>query len=276
MFTLNCKGRLLLLEKPVVMGIINLTPDSFYSGSRQQATDAVLAEAGKMLQEGAMILDLGAQSTRPGSERVSEEEELKRLVPALEALSQQFPEAFISVDTFYASVAKAAVEAGACMVNDISAGNMDPAMISTVASLSVPYVLMHMKGSPQTMQQNTDYTDVTREVLDYLIWKKAEITKAGIRDIIIDPGFGFAKNAAQNFTLLKNIHLFRLLDAPLLLGISRKSFIWKTLGLTPEEALEGTIAMNTAGLLGGAAILRVHDVKEAVQTIRLVTALQAG
>ncbi len=276
MFTLNCKGRLLLLEKPVVMGIINLTPDSFYSGSRQQATDAVLAEAGKMLQEGAMILDLGAQSTRPGSERVSEEEELKRLLPALEALSQQFPEAYISVDTFYASVAKAAVEAGACMVNDISAGNMDPAMISTVASLSVPYVLMHMKGSPQTMQQNTDYTDVTREVLDYLIWKKAEITKAGIRDIIIDPGFGFAKNAAQNFTLLKNIHLFRLLDAPLLLGISRKSFIWKTLGLTPEEALEGTIAMNTAGLLGGAAILRVHDVKEAVQTIRLVTALQAG
>lgn len=276
MFTLNCKGRLLLLEKPVVMGIINLTPDSFYSGSRQQATDAVLAEAGKMLQEGAMILDLGAQSTRPGSERVSEEEELKRLLPALEALSQQFPEAFISVDTFYASVAKAAVEAGACMVNDISAGNMDPAMISTVASLSVPYVLMHMKGSPQTMQQNTDYTDVTREVLDYLIWKKAEITKAGIRDIIIDPGFGFAKNAAQNFTLLKNIHLFRLLDAPLLLGISRKSFIWKTLGLTPEEALEGTIAMNTAGLLGGAAILRVHDVKEAVQTIKLVTALQAG
>ncbi|MBL0270932.1 MAG: dihydropteroate synthase [Chitinophagaceae bacterium] len=276
MFTLNCKGRLLLLEKPVVMGIINLTPDSFYSGSRQQATDAVLAEAGKMLQEGAMILDLGAQSTRPGSERVSEEEELKRLLPALEALSQQFPEAYISVDTFYASVAKAAVEAGACMVNDISAGNMDPAMISTVASLSVPYVLMHMKGSPQTMQQNTDYTDVTREVLDYLIWKKAEIAKAGIRDIIIDPGFGFAKNAAQNFTLLKNIHLFRLLDAPLLLGISRKSFIWKTLGLTPEEALEGTIAMNTAGLLGGAAILRVHDVKEAVQTIRLVTALQAG
>ena len=276
MFTLNCKGRLLLLEKPVVMGIINLTPDSFYSGSRQQATDAVLAEAGKMLQEGAMILDLGAQSTRPGSERVSEEEELKRLVPALEALSQQFPEAYISVDTFYASVAKAAVEAGACMVNDISAGNLDPAMISTVASLSVPYVLMHMKGSPQTMQQNTDYTDVTREVLDYLIWKKAEIAKAGIRDIIIDPGFGFAKNAAQNFTLLKNIHLFRLLDAPLLLGISRKSFIWKTLGLTPEEALEGTIAMNTAGLLGGAAILRVHDVKEAVQTIRLVTALQAG
>jgi len=229
-----------------------------------------------MLQEGAMILDLGAQSTRPGSERVSEEEELKRLLPALEALSQQFPEAFISVDTFYASVAKAAVEAGACVVNDISAGNMDPAMISTVASLSVPYVLMHMKGSPQTMQQNTDYTDVTREVLDYLIWKKAEIAKAGIRDIIIDPGFGFAKNAAQNFTLLKNIHLFRLLDAPLLLGISRKSFIWKTLGLTPEEALEGTIAMNTAGLLGGAAILRVHDVKEAVQTIRLVTALQAG
>lgn len=276
MFTLNCKGRLLLLEKPVVMGIINLTPDSFYSSSRQQATDAVLAEAGKMLQEGAMILDLGAQSTRPGSERVSEEEELKRLVPALEALSQQFPEAYISVDTFYASVAKAAVEAGACMVNDISAGNLDPAMISTVASLSVPYVLMHMKGSPQTMQQNTDYTDVTREVLDYLIWKKAEIAKAGIRDIIIDPGFGFAKNAAQNFTLLKNIHLFRLLDAPLLLGISRKSFIWKTLGLTPEEALEGTIAMNTAGLLGGAAILRVHDVKEAVQTIRLVTALQAG
>ena len=276
MFTLNCKGRLLLLEKPVVMGIINLTPDSFYSGSRQQATDAILAAAEKMLKDGAMILDLGAQSTRPGSERVTEEEELNRLLTALEALSKEFPEAFISVDTFYAAVAKAAVETGACMVNDISAGSLDPAMISTVASLSVPYVLMHMKGSPQNMQQNTDYSNVTREVLEYLIWKKAELEKAGIRDIIIDPGFGFAKNAAQNFTLLKNIHLFSLLGAPLLLGISRKSFIWKTLGVSPEQALEGTIAMNTAGLLGGASILRVHDVKEAVQTIELVSALQAG
>ncbi len=276
MFTLNCKGRLLLLEKPVVMGIINLTPDSFYSGSRQLATDAVLAAAEKMLKDGAMILDLGAQSTRPGSERVTEEEELNRLLTALEALSKEFPEAFISVDTFYAAVAKAAVETGACMVNDISAGSLDPAMISTVASLSVPYVLMHMKGSPQNMQQNTDYSNVTREVLEYLIWKKAELEKAGIRDIIIDPGFGFAKNAAQNFTLLKNIHLFSLLGAPLLLGISRKSFIWKTLGVSPEQALEGTIAMNTAGLLGGASILRVHDVKEAVQTIELVSALQAG
>lgn len=276
MFTLNCKGRLLLLEKPVVMGIINLTPDSFYSGSRQQATDAVLVQAEKMLKEGATILDLGAQSTRPGSERVTEAEELNRLLSPLEALSKRFPEAYISVDTFYALVAKAAVEAGACMVNDISAGSLDPAMISTVASLSVPYVLMHMQGSPQTMQQNTDYSNVTRDVLDYLIRKKAEIEKAGIRDIIIDPGFGFAKNAVQNFTLLKNIHLFSLLGAPLLLGISRKSFIWKTLGISPEQALEGTIAMNTVGLLGGAGILRVHDVKEAVQTIELVSALQAG
>ncbi len=276
MFTLNCKGRLLILDKPVVMGIINLTPDSFYSGSRKQATDEVLVQAEKMLKEGATILDMGAQSTRPGSERVSAEEELNRLLYPLEAISKEFPEAYISVDTFYAAVAKAAVESGACIVNDISAGSLDPAMISTVASLSVPYVLMHMKGSPQNMQQHTDYTDVSREVLDFLIWKKAEMEEAGIRDIIIDPGFGFAKNAAQNFTLLKNIHLFSLLGAPLLLGISRKSFIWKTLGVSPEQALEGTIAMNTAGLMGGACILRVHDVKEAVQTIQLVSALQAG
>jgi len=276
MFTLNCKGRLLLLEKPVVMGIINLTPDSFYSGSRQQAKDAVLTQAEKMLKEGAQILDLGAQSTRPGSERVSADEEKQRLLEPLAALSARFPEAFISVDTFYAAVAKAAVESGACMVNDISAGALDPEMIATIASLSVPYVLMHMKGSPQTMQQQTVYQDLTREVLDYLVWKKAEIEKAGIRDIIIDPGFGFAKTVSQNFTLLKNIHLFSQLGAPLLLGISRKSFIWKTLGVTADEALEGTIAMQTAGLLGGASLLRVHDVKAAVQTIELVTALQAG
>ena len=182
MFTLNCKGRLLLLEKPVVMGIINLTPDSFYSGSRQQAKDAVLTQAEKMLKEGAQILDLGAQSTRPGSERVSADEEKQRLLEPLAALSARFPEAFISVDTFYAAVAKAAVESGACMVNDISAGALDPEMIATIASLSVPYVLMHMKGSPQTMQQQTVYQDLTREVLDYLVWKKAEIEKEKRRE----------------------------------------------------------------------------------------------
>ena len=274
MFTLNCKGRLLRINQPIVMGIINTTPDSFYAGSRQQGIEAALQQASRMIEEGATVLDIGGQSTRPGSERISVEEELQRVVPIIAAVHQRFPDTLISCDTFYATVAKQAVEAGASLINDISAGSIDPDLFSTVASLQVPYVLMHMKGNPQTMQQETHYTDLTTEVLDLLIQKKQQAFAAGIRDIIIDPGFGFAKTIEQNFILLRNLSVFSILEAPLLLGISRKSFIWKTLGITAAEALEGTVAMHMAGLMGGASILRVHDVKEAVQTIRLFQAMR--
>lgn len=274
MFTLNCKGRLLRINQPIVMGIINTTPDSFYAGSRQQGVEAALQQASRMIEEGATVLDIGGQSTRPGSERISVEEELQRVVPVIAAVHQRFPDTFISCDTFYATVAREAVKSGASLINDISAGSIDPDLISTVASLQVPYVLMHMKGNPQTMQQETHYTDLTTEVLDFLIQKKQQAIAAGIRDIIIDPGFGFAKTIEQNFILLRNLSAFSILEAPLLLGISRKSFIWKTLGITAAEALEGTVAMHMAGLMGGASILRVHDVKEAVQTIRLFQAMR--
>ena len=274
MFTLNCKGRLLRINQPIVMGIINTTPDSFYAGSRQQGVEAALQQASRMIEEGATVLDIGGQSTRPGSERISVEEELQRVVPIIAAVHQRFPDTLISCDTFYATVAKQAVEAGASLINDISAGSIDPDLFSTVASLQVPYVLMHMKGNPQTMQQETHYTDLTTEVLDFFIQKKQQAIAAGIRDIIIDPGFGFAKTIEQNFILLRNLSAFSILEAPLLLGISRKSFIWKTLGITAAEALEGTVAMHMAGLMGGASILRVHDVKEAVQTIRLFQAMR--
>ena len=275
MFTLNCKGRILVVEKPLVMGIINATPDSFYNGSRQQSIDAILRQAEQMLKDGAAILDIGGQSTRPGSEKISEEEELKRVVDPIEVIHKNFPEAFISIDTYYAKVAAETVAAGACIVNDISAGSIDENMISTVAALKVPYVLMHSKGTPQTMKQFASYENVTKEVVDFFIAKKSEISKAGITDIIIDCGFGFAKNATHNFELLKNLSLFKMLDAPILLGISRKSFIYKTLGVSVEEALNGTSVLNTVGLMNGASILRVHDVKEAVEAVALFQNLKA-
>lgn len=273
MFSLNCKGRLLIVDKPLVMGIMNITPDSFYSGSRIMSVDDVLHRAEKMLNEGAAILDIGGQSTRPGSEKLDEETELKRVIAPLEALQRRFPELFISIDTYYARVAREAVHAGAGIINDISAGLLDPDMISTVAELQVPYVLMHMKGNPQTMAAEAVYTSVTNEVLEFLLNRKTIIEAAGVRDIIIDPGFGFGKTIAHNFTLLNELPVFSLLNKPILLGISRKSFIWKTLGVTAgsEEALQGTTALHMAGLLKGASILRAHDVKEAASTIRLYT-----
>ena len=269
MFTLNCKGRILVVDKPLVMGIINVTPDSFYGASRHQVTDDILLQTEQMLKDGATILDIGGQSTRPGSEKVSEEEELKRVITPVEAIHKNFPEAFISIDTYYAKVATEAVAAGACIVNDISAGNIDEKMIAAVALLQVPYVLMHMPGTPQTMHQQSQYENVTKEVLDFFIRRKDELHRAGIHDIIIDCGFGFGKTAAYNFELLKNLSVFKMLNAPILLGISRKSFIYKTLGVTVEEALNGTTTLNTIGLMNGAGILRVHDVKEAVQAINL-------
>jgi len=271
MYTLNCSGRLLVVDKPVVMGIINVTPDSFYPGSRV-APDAVLMQAERMLQQGAAILDVGGQSTRPGSERVSEEEEIERVVPAIEAIMRQFPGTLISVDTYHAAVAAAAVAAGAGIVNDISSGDMDKDMLSTVGKLHVPYISMHMKGTPDNMQQQPVYENVTLEVLDHFIQKIAACRQAGIRDIILDPGIGFGKTFAHNFELIRNLKVFAELGKPVLLGVSRKSTIYRTLGVTADEALNGTTVLNTIGVMQGAMILRVHDVKEAVEVVKLYEA----
>ena len=260
------------MNRPLVMGIINLTPDSFYEGSRFQGTGAVLEQAAAMLEQGATILDLGAQSTRPGSARLNSDEEWARLAEPLEALNRRFPDACVSVDTYHAAVAARAVEAGASLVNDISGGSFDKDMIHTVAGLGVPFICMHVKGQPETMHQNPQYTDVTQEVLDYFIVKTAECKLAGIHDVIIDPGFGFSKTAAHNFELMKNLQVFKMLDKPLLAGISRKSTVYKTLSVTAAEALNGTTVLNTICLLNGANILRVHDVKEAVEAVKLVEA----
>lgn len=273
MFTLNCKGNLFVINQPVVMGILNINNDSFFSGSRYTAGDQLLLKAQQMIADGAAILDIGGQSTRPGSALISADEESARVIPAIEAIHKAFPEVIISVDTFYAQVAKEAVLAGASIINDISAGALDEALIETVAALNVPYILMHMQGTPQTMQNHPMYEDVCREVLDFFIQKTAVLKSKGIKDIIIDPGFGFGKTAAHNFTLLKNLHLFKILDLPILLGISRKGFIYRTLNVNAEEALNGTTVLNTIGLMNGASILRVHDVKQAMDAIRLTEAM---
>jgi dihydropteroate synthase len=273
MFTLNCKGRMLVIDKPMVMGIINVTPDSFYAGSRAEEKD-ILNKAEQMLKDGADIIDIGGQSTRPGSERISKEEELKRVIDPVRKIRNKFPQSFISVDTYYAEVAKQAVDAGADFVNDISAGKMDKDMISTIASLKVPYVLMHMKGTPDQMQKDPAYKDVTKELLDFFIQETDIFKKAGIYDVIIDPGFGFGKTIEHNFELLRNLPVFKILERPILLGVSRKSTIFKTLGVSIEESLNGTTVLNTVGLMNGCNILRVHDVKEASQTVKLFKALE--
>lgn len=272
MFTLNCKGKLLTITQPIVMGILNITPDSFYEGSRIKHTDECLHTAHKMLEAGATILDIGGQSTRPGSKRIEAEEELKRVLPVIEAITNHFPEAILSVDTYQSQVAKAAVQAGASIINDISSGDMDASMLATVASLHVPYIAMHMKGTPDTMQQQPVYEDVVLEVLDYFILKKDACQKAGILDIIIDPGFGFGKTIPHNFQLLKKMEVLQLTGKPILAGLSRKSTVYKTLHTTAEQALNGTTALNMIALLNGANILRVHDVKEAMETIQLFNA----
>jgi dihydropteroate synthase len=269
MFTLNCKGKLFVIDEPVIMGIINATPDSFYKGN---INDDILLLATKMIADGAAILDIGGQSTRPGSERITAEEELKRVLPVIETISKNFPDIVISIDTYYGEVAAAAVKAGATIVNDISAGNMDEAMITTVAALKVPYICMHMQGTPNTMQQAPQYNDVAKDVLDFFIAKLEQCKKAGIMDIIIDPGFGFGKTIAHNFSLLKKLTAFKMLQVPILAGLSRKSTIYKTLNITAENALNGTTVLNTLALHNGAHILRVHDVKEAAETITLFTA----
>lgn len=275
MFTLNCRGRLLTINKPIVMGIINVTPDSFYSGSRKNSVEEALGTAKKMIDEGVTILDIGGQSTRPSSEKISAREELERISAVIKEVRNTFPQIYISVDTYYASVASAAVNEGADIVNDISGGFIDKEMLHTVASLKVPYICMHMKGTPQNMQQNPSYENVTREVLDYFIERIDTCTKAGLHDIIVDPGFGFGKTIQHNFQLLKDLHLFKILQKPLLLGISRKSTVYKTLGITPEQALNGSTVLHTIGLLNGANIIRTHDVKEAIEAIKLCNVYKA-
>ncbi|MDB5195762.1 MAG: dihydropteroate synthase [Flaviaesturariibacter sp.] len=274
MLTINCKGRLITFEEPLVMGIINATPDSFYEASRIKQSEEVIRKAEQMLLDGATLLDVGGQSTRPGSQRVSEEEELQRVIPAVETIAKNFPLALISIDTFYAKVARYAVEAGAALVNDVSAGSIDAELIPAVAQLGVPYVLMHMQGDPQTMQTAPHYDNVVLEVYDTLNFKLAELHAAGINDIIIDPGFGFGKTIDHNFTLLSHLTYVQQLGKPVLVGISRKGTIYKTLDITAEEALNGTTALNTIALMNGAQILRVHDVKEARQAIQLYLATQ--
>jgi dihydropteroate synthase len=272
MFTLNCKGRLLVVDKPLVMGIINTTPDSFYEGSRFMDMPGIIRQAEKMLAEGAAILDVGGQSTRPGSMQIGAAEEMERVCSAIETISLHFPDAIISVDTYHASVAQKAVEAGASIVNDISGGNLDEKMMATVAALNVPYVCMHTKGNPADMQQHAVYEDVTREVLDHFIKKIAECRRAGIKDVIIDPGFGFAKTISHNFELLRNLSTLQMLDCLIMAGLSRKSTVYKTLGTDAAGALNGTTVMNTIALLNGANILRVHDVKEATEAVALISA----
>jgi dihydropteroate synthase len=256
------------------MGIINITPDSFYEGNRMHDLHMVVAAARQHIEEGAAILDLGAQSTRPGAEVVGPEEEIHRLIPAIHAILNQFPKAIISVDTWYAAVAEKAIHAGAAIINDISAGDLDPEMIPVAGKLQVPYIAMHMQGKPATMQERPQYEDVVTEVLDYLKEKLAVCRAAGIKDFIADPGFGFGKTIDHNYTLLKNLHLFAdILGVPVLTGISRKSMIYKLLNNTPAGALNGTTVLNTVALQQGTHILRVHDVKAAVEAVKIITKL---
>jgi dihydropteroate synthase len=272
MFTLNCKGKLVCIEKPLVMGILNINNDSFYTASRFQNLDTIIVKAKQMMDDGADIIDIGGQSTRPGSERITADEEMHRVIPVIELLSKNLGSVVLSIDTYHAPVADAAVNSGAAMVNDISAGEMDKDMIKTVASLGVPYICMHMQGVPETMHLDIRYENITAEVLDFFIGKINECTGAGINDIIIDPGFGFGKTRQHNWTLLKNLSVFKITGKPIMAGLSRKSTIYQTLGTDAENSLNGTTVLNTIALQNGAAILRVHDVKEAKEAVTLVDA----
>ncbi len=267
--TINAGGKLIDLSVPKVMGIINLTPDSFYAGSRKQGVADALQQAGKMLAEGADFLDIGAYSSRPGADDISVQEETDRLLPVVEAIVAAHPEAIISIDTFRSNVAEAAIKAGAHIINDISGGQLDENMFSTVAKLKVPYILMHMKGTPQNMNQLAHYDNVFIEVLDYFASRYHQLKQLGVHDVIIDPGFGFAKEQQHSYALMNRLEEFGVLQLPVLVGISRKRMIYKVTGGTAEDALNGTTALNAIALTKGANILRVHDVKEAVETVKI-------
>ncbi|WP_353483973.1 dihydropteroate synthase [Haliscomenobacter sp.] len=267
--TLNCAGRLLNLDKPVIMGIINVTPDSFYAGSRFMELDDILRQAEIMLTDGAQILDVGGMSSRPGATIITAEEEVQRIAPVIDALVKHFPSAIVSVDTIYGHTAKVSKDLGASIINDVSAGRLDATMYPIVAELGLPYILMHMQGMPGTMQTNPAYTDVVTEVLDFFIAEVGKLRALGVKDIVLDPGFGFGKTIAHNYQLLNSLHIFQVLDAPVLAGLSRKSMIYKLLKTKPEEALNGTSVLHMVALQQGAKLLRVHDVKPAMEVIKL-------
>jgi len=271
--TINCKGKLIDLSSPKVMGILNITPDSFYDGGAHKNESDILNHVERMLNEGATFIDVGAYSSRPNADHVSEVDELKRMLPIVKLVLKAFPETLLSVDTFRSEVAKQCIAAGACMINDISAGKLDEHMLQTIAELHVPYIMMHMRGTPQTMQQQTDYDNLLKDILFYFSERIAAAKALGIVDIIVDPGFGFAKTLEQNFELLNKLELFKMIEKPLLVGVSRKSMVYKTLETSAQEALNGTSVLNTIALQKGASILRVHDVKEAMECITLVKSL---
>lgn len=267
--TINVRGRLVSLDEPQVMGILNVTPDSFFATSRCRSEEEIRQRICMMRREGATMVDIGAYSSRPGAEEVSVEEELRRLLPAVGIVREEWPDAIISVDTFRAEVARQAVEAGADIINDISGGEMDKDMFRTVAELHVPYILMHMQGTPQDMQKAPHYDNLMCEVFRSLGERVEELHEAGVADVIVDPGFGFGKTMAQNYEMMARLGEFRLLGCPILVGISRKSMVYRLLDTTPEESLNGTTALNTIALMNGASILRVHDVREAVEAIKI-------
>ncbi|MFD2565093.1 dihydropteroate synthase [Aquimarina rubra] len=273
--TINCKGFLIDLSSPKVMGILNLTPDSFYDGGKYKNETQILQQVERMLLEGSTFIDLGAYSSRPGADHISIEEEKKRILPVVTLILSKFPDAILSIDTFRSEIAKQCIDAGAAIINDISAGNLDKKMIQTVGQLKVPYIMMHMKGTPQTMKSLNQYEDLIKDIQFYFSQKVAEARSEGINDIIIDPGFGFAKNIDQNFELLRSLDLLKFQGLPVLAGISRKSMIYKTLDINPSESLNGTTSLNTIALLKGASILRVHDVKEAMECIALTNKYRA-
>jgi dihydropteroate synthase len=268
--TINCKGQLVDLSTPKVMGILNVTPDSFFDGGKYTSEKKILNQVDKMLSEGATFIDIGAYSSRPGAKHISEQEELNRLLPALEIILNKFPDTFISIDTFRSEVVKQSVKRGAALINDISGGTLDPSMFKIIGELQVPYILMHLKGNPQNMQENPTYENVTRDILSYFSEKVGVLRKEKVNDIIIDLGFGFGKTIEHNYELLKNLQLFKELELPILTGISRKSMLYKLLNSTPDDSLNATSIANTIALQKGANILRVHDVKEAIESIKIV------
>ena len=272
--TINCKGQLVDLSTPKVMGILNVTPNSFFDGGKYKNESDMLSKVGKMLSEGATFIDVGAYSSKPSAEFVSEEEELQRIVPIINLILEYYPETLISIDTFRSDVAKVCIENGAAIINDISAGNLDDNMLETIAKYNVPYIMMHMRGTPQTMQAMTSYENIVKEILFYFSERIAQARSHGINDLIVDPGFGFAKTLEQNYEVLQKMELFEILELPLLAGVSRKSMIYKTLHSTAEEALNGTTVLNTIALTKGAKILRVHDVKEAMECVTLFNKIQ--
>lgn len=272
--TINCQGNLIDLDHPRVMGILNQTPDSFFDGGRYSNSKVMLQQVEQMLQCGASFIDVGGYSSRPGAAEVSTDEELKRVIPTIEAIKSDFPKAIISIDTFRRTVADRAIEAGAAMINDISGGDRDPQIYKVAAKHQVPYIMMHMRGTPQTMTKLTHYDNVVMDVAQDLSKKIKHIRTLGVHDLIVDPGFGFAKNLVQNYALLNKLDHLKLLEAPILVGLSRKSMIYKLLETDPENALNGTTAANTIALLKGASILRVHDVAPAMEAVRIVNALK--